>query len=64
MTVAGLSSQTGVAVMACIPLLAGSASPVSGNTKGQLLRIGATNAELVFFLGTVILEEVSGRVRT
>ena len=49
--------------MACIPLLAGSASPASGDTKGRLLHVGAVDAELFFFLGAVILKEVSGRVQ-
>jgi hypothetical protein len=63
LTVAGSSSQTGVTVVACIPLFAGSTSPASGNAKGQWLRVGAVDTELVFFLGAVILEEESGRVR-
>jgi hypothetical protein len=60
--VAGSSTRTGVAVVACIPMLAGSASPASCDAKGRLLRVGAVDAELFLVLGTVILEEVSGRV--
>ena len=63
LAVAGSTSRTGVAVVACIPLLAGSASPTSGDTRGQLPCVGAVDMEWVFFLGAVILEEVSVRVR-
>ena len=49
--------------MACIPFLAGSASPVPCDAEGQRLHVGAVDAELMRFLGTVILKEVSERVQ-
>ena len=61
--VAGSSTQTGVAVVACIPMLAGSASSASCDAEGRFLRVGAVDAELLLVWGAVILEEVSGRVR-
>src|SRR6266849_7235909 len=39
-------SQTVVAAAACIPMLAGSASPASGDTKGRWLRVGVVDTEL------------------